>query len=204
MRQVGAACPELQGVMLFYAALLLAGCPTLWRFRWSPRPAWHAVPVCIPHAQLAPHHLLHTACTQAPYSRDLPGLFFGEELLQLQRMWCAGWDVYTPPTAVAFHLWSRQHRPTFRDEQRADSAEQQRRSQHRVVAALSGEGEGPGGDGGSSSGCGVRPWRRSLERFWKHVGVDFRPGSRAISNRARNGGWPAEAFLTLDSCTLQP
>ena len=48
-----------------------------------------------------------------PYPRDLPGLFFGEELLQLCRMWRRGWDVYAPHQPVAYHLWSRKHRPTL-------------------------------------------------------------------------------------------
>lgn len=42
---------------------------------------------------------------QAPYPRHLPWLFFGEELLQLLRMWQAGWDVFTPSETVAFHRW---------------------------------------------------------------------------------------------------
>lgn len=126
--------------------------------------------------------------SQAPYRRDLPGLFFGEELLQLQRLWCAGWDVFTPPTAVAFHLWSRNHRPT----QRPDEA-QRRRSQQRVAAVLAGEGEeAPAGGttGGEGVGC------RSIEQFWRHVGVDF--AARTVSERAANGGMPPGAFLPAD------
>ncbi|KAL4430803.1 hypothetical protein ABPG75_006059 [Micractinium tetrahymenae] len=135
---------------------------------------------------------------EVPYPRSLPGLFFGEELLQLQRMWCAGWDVYTPPTAVAFHLWSRKHRPTFQDERQADCAEQQQHSQARVAAVLAGEEEDADGCRGSQSGGRGQGWQRSLQQFWEHTGVDFRHGNRAVSARAHNGGWPAEAFLTCD------
>lgn len=50
---------------------------------------------------------------QVPYDPSLAYLFFGEEMLQLVRMWLRGWDVYAPICPVAFHLWSRAHRPTM-------------------------------------------------------------------------------------------
>lgn len=50
---------------------------------------------------------------QAPYDSSLAFLFFGEEMYQLVRMWRRGWDMYTPCAPVAYHLWSRAHRPTF-------------------------------------------------------------------------------------------
>ena len=31
----------------------------------------------------------------------------------LARMWTRGFDVWAPPTAVAFHLWSRGYRHTL-------------------------------------------------------------------------------------------
>ncbi len=140
---------------------------------------------------------------QAPYPRNLPGLFFGEELLQLQRLWCAGWDVFAPPAAIAFHLWSRKHRPTFQAERWAESEAQRQRSQAQVASALAGEEEDAGASSSESSSRSSRsnglPQHRSLDRFWEHAGVDFRCGIRAISERARNAGWPAEAFLTSES-----
>ena len=50
---------------------------------------------------------------QVPYDRRLPFLFFGEETSMLARMWTRGFDVWAPPTAVAFHLWSRGYRHTL-------------------------------------------------------------------------------------------
>ena len=54
----------------------------------------------------------HTVVLQVPY-QDLPFLFFGEEQAMLARMWTAGFDLYTPPRSVVWHLWSRSYRPTF-------------------------------------------------------------------------------------------
>jgi hypothetical protein len=48
-----------------------------------------------------------------PYDPHLPLLFFGEELLQLARMWTRGWRVFAPTNSVVFHLWSRDNRETF-------------------------------------------------------------------------------------------
>jgi hypothetical protein len=48
------------------------------------------------------------------YDCDLPQLFFGEELLLAVRAYRAGAQTFWPGAHVAFHLWSRAHRPTFR------------------------------------------------------------------------------------------
>lgn len=178
-----------------------------------PLPPYSCLPVLLLGVKPSP-----TPCSavpaQAPYPRDLPWLFFGEEMLQLQRMWCAGWDVFAPPAAVAFHQWSRSHRPTFRQDPPPDAEQQRLRSQQRVAAELAGQGGGEGHEQGQGatpdgavagscssggSGKGAPPGVRSPQQFWQHVGVDFRPGSRSISERARNGGLPADAFLCTDT-----
>lgn len=137
---------------------------------------------------------------EAPYPSDLPGLFFGEESLQLMRMWRRGWDVFTPHLPVVYHQWSRAGRPSYLQSEQQPAEEQQqqlkeqqqrpaaqrRRSQQRVAAALAGQGDAGGGEGGGA------PPVRSLQQFWEWTGVDFR--SRAISERARCGGLPAGAF----------
>ena len=30
------------------------------------------------------------------------------------RMYTRGWDFFAPPQTVVYHLWSREHRPSFR------------------------------------------------------------------------------------------
>jgi hypothetical protein len=80
------------------------------------------------------------AALQAPYDPSLAFLFFGEEMLQLVRMWRTGWDVFAPSAVVAFHLWSRGHRNTFQK----DSLE----------AHSSGEGSDTGQGRGAGGGMG--------------------------------------------------
>ncbi|EIE25897.1 hypothetical protein COCSUDRAFT_60908 [Coccomyxa subellipsoidea C-169] len=49
---------------------------------------------------------------EVPYE-DLPFLFFGEEQYMLARMSTHGYDVFSPPSSIAYHLYSRAYRNTF-------------------------------------------------------------------------------------------
>ena len=143
---------------------------------------------------------------QAPYDPSLSFLFFGEEMLQRVRMWRAGWDVFAPSEPVAFHLWSRAHRPTLlkdaggSDNKEAQQAQQAQRraSQQRVLEALGAVGDNGGsGSGfdrgrGGTTGAALPLPGRGLDAFWAHCGIDFRV--RTVSERALWGGRGAEAF----------
>lgn len=48
-----------------------------------------------------------------PYDPDLPYLFFGEEVSMAARLFTHGYDFFSPPEAVVYHLWTRSHRPSF-------------------------------------------------------------------------------------------
>ena len=47
-----------------------------------------------------------------PYDPNLHHLFFGEEQSMALRLYQKGYDIFTPPQAVCFHLWNREYRPT--------------------------------------------------------------------------------------------
>ena len=47
------------------------------------------------------------------YSDEVDNLFFGEELLQMQKLYKAGYRMYSPNMNLIYHLWERQYRPTF-------------------------------------------------------------------------------------------
>lgn len=66
---------------------------------------------------------------EVPYDPNLKGVFFGEEAVLAVRLWTHGYDFFTPKEAVVFHLWSRDHRPTFREieQPEAEAAVGQRR-----------------------------------------------------------------------------
>lgn len=72
----------------------------------------------------------------AAYDADLPQLFFGEEALLAARLFCAGADVFWPGAHVVYHLWSRAHRPNFRDVVDARRPAQRWASSLRVIRAL--------------------------------------------------------------------
>ena len=70
---------------------------------------------------------------KCPYDPHLPFLFFGEEISIAARLWTHGFDLFAPPEAVLYHLWSRAHRPVFQDAAVApDRAVRKKRSQQRV------------------------------------------------------------------------
>lgn len=48
-----------------------------------------------------------------PYDMHLPYLFFGEELSMAVRLYTHGYNLFAPPETVCYHLWTRDHRPTF-------------------------------------------------------------------------------------------
>lgn len=47
---------------------------------------------------------------EVPYSKELPHLFFGEEIYQLARMWTRGWRCYAPSIPICYHKYERSAR----------------------------------------------------------------------------------------------
>ena len=41
------------------------------------------------------------------YTDQVDNLFFGEELLQMHKLWQAGYKLYSPNQNVIYHLWER-------------------------------------------------------------------------------------------------
>lgn len=52
---------------------------------------------------------------EVPYDPFLPHLFFGEESSMTLRLWTHGWDFFAPGQNIIYHLWTRDHRPIFRE-----------------------------------------------------------------------------------------
>lgn len=50
------------------------------------------------------------------------------------RMYTRGWDFFAPPQTVVYHLWSREHRPSFR--QVTDEASRQSNRQEGFICFL--------------------------------------------------------------------
>ena len=92
-----------------------------------------------------------------PYDPDLPYLFFGEEICMTLRMWTSGFDFFAPLENVAYHLWSRNYRPTL-DISSSEARAARLRSQSKVMdiitsGATSSTPLGQNGFGGYRAQC---------------------------------------------------
>ena len=59
-----------------------------------------------------------------PYDKEMVNVFFGEETMLSLRAFTHGYRFYCPTQVVALHLWSRQHRPSFRSIEISKQTEQ--------------------------------------------------------------------------------
>jgi hypothetical protein len=117
-----------------------------------------------------------SALHEVPYDPALPFLFFGEEVSMAARLFTHGYDFFSPPEAVVYHLWSRGHRPSYLSDAAAaasdrDAVAEQRAASERRVRALLGMEGGDGVPPPPRYGLGAR---RSLEDFEALVGVRFK------------------------------
>lgn len=125
-----------------------------------------------------------TLITEVPYDRFLMHIFFGEEVAMAARMFTHGYDFYTPPEMVAYHLWSRDYRPSFRQVQQDSRRQAEARSRDRIHALLRGE---------IHDGYGLGTVR-SIAEFEASIQVSF--ASATILPDAGNAGLPPSSFAS--------
>lgn len=77
---------------------------------------------------------------EVPYDPQLLMLFYGEEILTTVRLFTHGWDLYSPARGLVFHLWERDYRKVYVDDQPDLYADLVRPSRRRLHAML---GSGP-------------------------------------------------------------
>ena len=125
---------------------------------------------------------------EVPYPRELPHLFFGEEVYMLARMWTRGWRFYAPSLPICYHKYERSSRPhTFQSDVLKESL--RRDSQEKVLRVLGAlpltQDELPevGWRLGDTWGLGSD---HDFKSFQLSIGVDFR--SKSISEKATWGG----------------
>eukprot|EP00435_Cladocopium_sp_Y103_P072933 s1156_g41.t2 len=121
---------------------------------------------------------------EVPYDIRLEDLFFGEESSMAVRLWTSGWDFFAPTKVMGYHLWTRKHRPVFREHDSQDQRQRQAASQKRVTMQLT------GGDGQSSH---EPPAARSLRDYEEFAGISFE--KRKLSARALRGGMDPGDFM---------
>lgn len=123
------------------------------------------------------------------------------------RLWTAGWDFVAPTKIIGYHLWTRKHRPVFREHACEQQRHREAASKSRVrqllgIAEATEGGTEDNGEGGAvaadvsvSGRCGLGIVR-TLAEYEKFCGVN--PSKRKISLRARRGGLKATAFVDGD------
>eukprot|EP00930_Biecheleria_cincta_P084016 TRINITY_DN73514_c0_g1_i1.p1 TRINITY_DN73514_c0_g1~~TRINITY_DN73514_c0_g1_i1.p1 ORF type:complete len:847 (+),score=143.12 TRINITY_DN73514_c0_g1_i1:74-2614(+) len=126
---------------------------------------------------------------EVPYDGGLEDLFFGEEPAMACRLWTSGWDFFAPTTVIGYHLWTRKHRPVFRELACAEQELRAAASQERVHALLRGDAV----DSCETLSLGSQ---RSLSDYQQFCGVNF--SERTLNERALRGGHRASAFVDGD------
>lgn len=105
--------------------------------------------------------------SRAPYPSFLDDVFFGEEIYMAAQYYCRGYDFFTPSRNVVYHLWSREHRPTFQESFTPERLTKRAQNIQYIVDYLAQRlpTEVYHHSLGSS---------RSLSDFENYIGVDFR------------------------------
>ena len=121
-----------------------------------------------------------------PYDAFLSELFFGEELSMALRFHTHGYDFYAPPESVCYHLWTREHRPTFQVNEEAKRKDHEARrlskkaSLMEVKLQMRGKGRGLGAV-------------RTVDSFARKVGVDFE--QKSFTAGAKLANLSADVFV---------
>eukprot|EP00978_Attheya_sp_CCMP212_P039876 scaffold211689_cov55-Attheya_sp.AAC.1 len=129
-----------------------------------------------------------------PYDAQLPQLFFGEELSMAVRLYTHGYDLFAPPTSVCYHLWSRDHRPTFQEDTSTTKADKDRDRAHSLAVVKDQLMGSP-----NARGLGME---RSAKDFASALGVNFEDCT--IFPGAQDGGFHPTAFASGTIGTNNP
>ena len=108
---------------------------------------------------------------EVPYDPALPNAFEGEEIMLSARIYCHGWDVYTPTTNVLSHHYGREEAPKFWAEKSINQAEAavERAMSEAKIKYLLGLTDKPPAFMGQNKGLGTS---RTIQEFWAFSGLD--------------------------------
>lgn len=54
------------------------------------------------------------------YTEEIDDVFFGEEIYLMSKFHKHGYQLYSPPKTVSYHLWERAYRKTYKDDHQKD------------------------------------------------------------------------------------
>ena len=195
---------EKDGMLRFVGRLLKSPSATVTAPTASVVPFAHPLP-CLYYAAgftFSSSSLIH----RVPYDPSLTNLFFGEETLMLARLWTHGFNMYLPRRNLIWHCWSREYRPSFREnatrmppverEKLRREEDRARRKVQRLLGMPPMENDTPKPSCEDDTSTDVTRYglgtARTLAQFQAHVGVNFT--TRTITDRARHGGLEPERF----------
>jgi hypothetical protein len=56
------------------------------------------------------------------YTNEVDDVFFGEELYLMHKFFKNGYQLYSPPKTLAYHLWERAYRKTYKEDHIKDQS----------------------------------------------------------------------------------
>ncbi len=57
-----------------------------------------------------------------PYSEEVDDVFFGEELYLMLKFHQKGYELFSPPKTISYHLWERAYRKTYKEDHAPDTS----------------------------------------------------------------------------------
>ncbi|CAK0852478.1 unnamed protein product [Prorocentrum cordatum] len=129
---------------------------------------------------------------EVPYDPGLEDLFFGEEPCMAARLWTSGWDFFAPTRVLGYHLWTRSHRPVFREhageERRRREASSQARARRLLAEAVADSADRYGLGSRRSASPGPPAAAGAPRRRGRHaLGVVHEPARQGARREADDG-----------------
>ncbi|CAM9989884.1 unnamed protein product, partial [Phaeothamnion confervicola] len=87
-----------------------------------------------------------------PYDPALRHVFFGEEVSMAARLFTSGYDFFAPGQTPLYHLWTRTHRPSFREHVGAETRAEQAAARARLSLLLQLGDSGDDSDAAATAG----------------------------------------------------
>eukprot|EP01080_Neovahlkampfia_damariscottae_P009622 gene9622-1826_t len=123
-----------------------------------------------------------------PYD-SLEYIFFGEEIYMLSKFFKAGYKIFAPSEVILYHLWSREHRPSFRQE-KMNLDQIKKIDVDKKYLTIDSEKEKK-----EKKDFWMKEIKKSISStdFQDYIGIDFE--KKEISSKAINGGFDRPELL---------
>ncbi|KAM9981184.1 hypothetical protein ACTFIY_003513 [Dictyostelium cf. discoideum] len=138
-----------------------------------------------------------------PYDPNLQYLFFGEEISMSARLFTHGYNFYSPTKTLIFHLWNRDYRSTFRENNSLEIQKLEENSKKRLLILFNQNNNNNNSSSSINSTSSTNNNDeikielkynlgkiKSLDDYSNYCGVDFK--NKTIDNKGKFGGYYEE------------